>query len=309
MSELQAWVGFVLISIVLPPLCIGIVRKVKARLQNRIGASIWQPFFHFAKLLRKREVLSDTMSGVFRLSTVFGLAAVLIASWLLPWLSCKPLAAHVDLFFILYFLATIKMFTLLGALDAGSPFGAFAASREATLNFLLEPAVCLALCALAIGHNTADLQSIFAQVLPQNNLIWVFAGIAIFLASLIELSRMPVDDPTTHLELTMVHEAMILEASGRNLLLLEYSYSLKTTLLWGLSTQCLLRFNPAFFQLNAFEQQFISCAGILLMAVFVGLLESLIVKLQWRKVLEFIAYVMTVSLVCAFVSLAVKIPA
>ncbi len=301
------WSFFCFAVVALPPLSIGVLRKTKARLQNRIGAAIWQPFFDLIKLFKKTETLSDTMSGVFRFSAVLSFGVILTLAWVIPWIPIKPWTPQADIFVVIYLLALEKLFTMLGALDSGSAFGAFGASREATLNILVEPAVCLSLVALSVASNSTDLSVIFSS--PHHSdfaAVSICAGGAIFLASLVELCRMPVDDPTTHLELTMIHEAMVLEASARNLFLLEFTRMVKTTLYWGLSIQCFMQAVPRIVSLNLLGQEFITVAGIFIMAMLVGIFESLVVKLQWRKVPEFVAYIMTLSLISIFIAVAGK---
>lgn len=310
MTGLLHWLSFILCVIFLPVLTLGIIRKTKARLQNRIGPPILQPLFDLLKLTRKGETISSTMCGVFRLSCVMNMADVLVLAWMIPWLSFKPWAPQADIFMVVYLFAFARMFTLLGALDSGSAFGAFSASREATLSLLVEPAVLLALVALGVFAGSSDLRVIFSVSNTQTFVgsgIWVASGMAILFSSLVELSRMPVDDPTTHLELTMVHEAMILEASGRNLALIEFAHALKMSIFFGLAAQCFLRAMPQFSTLSVYFQAALSIGGLFVLAVFVGLLESLIVKLQWRKVPEFIAYILSMSLMASLIAVGARI--
>ncbi|MBS1955440.1 MAG: NADH-quinone oxidoreductase subunit H [Cyanobacteria bacterium SZAS-4] len=305
MSSIATWSSYLLTVIIFPPLCLGVVRKTKARLQNRVGPAVWQPFFDLHRLTKKRETLSDTMCGVFRLSTVVGLSTTFALAWFIPWVPIKPWSPHADIFTVIYLFALERFFTLLGAMDSGSAFGAFGASRDVTLNLLVEPALCLALVSLSIIANSTDLGAIFSfSHFSTVSLVWFCAGTSIFLTSLAELGRMPVDDPTTHLELTMIHEAMTLEASARNLFLLEFTRMLKLTLFLALSAQCYLRIWAGFATLAPFQQELLVLIGVLLMAIFVGILESLVVKLQWRKVPEFVAYIVTVSLISVFVAMA-----
>jgi len=304
------WLIFVLCIFFLPVLTIGIIRKTKARLQNRIGPPLLQPLFDLSKLFRKGETISSTMCGMFRLSSVTVLADILILAWLIPWLSFKPWAPQADIFMIVYLFAFARMFALLAALDAGSAFGAFSASREATLSLLVEPAILLALVALGIFSGSSDLRVVFSPSQHQTFIgagIWIAAGLAIVFSSLVELSRMPVDDPTTHLELTMVHEAMILEASGRNLALIEFAHALKMSIFLGLAAQCLLRALPQFGFLNAYVQGAANVGVLFALAFFVGFLESLTVKLQWRKVPEFVAYILSMSLMAALIAVGSSI--
>ena len=307
MNTYWQWIFYCFSVAALPPLSIGVLRKTKARLQNRIGSAIWQPFFDLIKLFRKTETLSDTMSGIFRFSTIVNFGVILTLAWVIPWIPIQPWTTQSDIFVVIYLLALEKLFTMLGALDSGSAFGAFGASREATLNLLVEPAVCLALVALALTSNSTDLSVIFSSPYRADlSAVCICAGSAIFLASLVELCRMPVDDPTTHLELTMIHEAMVLEASARNLFLLEFTRMLKTTLLWGLSIRCFMHAFPRIVDVNLLGQELIALTGIFIMAMFVGIFESLVVKLQWRKVPEFVAYIMTLSLISIFIAVAGK---
>lgn len=291
---------------ILPPVLLGLIRKTKARLQNRIGAPVLQPLFDLLKLARKGETISATMSWIFRSTAALNLSIILLMAVLLPWTSFKPHFYGVDLFLVLYAFAAARFFTLLASMDAGSAFGAFAASREMTLALLLEPAAVLGFAALAVSSKTSDLGAIFTYVSapdPSTATVWILAGLSILLGSLVELSRMPIDDPTTHLELTMVHEAMILEASGRNLALIEYGQMLKMTLLFGLSIQCFMHSIPATYQLSDGLR---ACAGfvaILALGAGLGCFEVLSVKLRWSKNPDFIAYSLTMSLLACFMAL------
>lgn len=308
MTSLFHWIFFLLSVALLPVLVLGTIRKTKARLQNRIGPPLWQPFYDLVKLAHKGETLSLTMCGVFRLSSIVVFADILVLAWLTPWLCFKPWAPEANIFMLVYLFALARMFTLLGSLDSGSAFGAFSASREATLGLLVEPAVLLALVALGIFFGSSDLRVIFSLSSVStfvSSAIWIAAGLAIFFSSLVELSRMPVDDPTTHLELTMIHEAMILEASGRNLALIEFAHALKMCIFFGLASQCFLRAIPQFSTFNIYAQGGLNIAGLLGLAMFVGLLESLTVKLQWRKVPEFIAYILSLSLIASFTAIGI----
>ncbi|HEY9871363.1 MAG TPA: NADH-quinone oxidoreductase subunit H, partial [Candidatus Obscuribacterales bacterium] len=243
MNEALSWLSFLVSVLILPGIVLGIIRKCKARLQNRLGPPLLQPFYNLFKLLGKTETVSDTASWLFRPSAAINLAVMAVVTLLVPWLSYKPAVPGDDLFLVIYLLALSRFFAILSSLDTGSPFGAFGSSREATLSLLVEPAVVLSLVALAVPAGSTDLSRIFgsgaqssAFALP----LWLLAGVGLFLASLVELSRMPIDDPTTHLELTMVHEAMIIENSAKNLALVEYTYALRMAVLYGLSAQCLL---------------------------------------------------------------------
>ncbi len=201
--------------------------------------------------------------------------------------------------------AVARFFTILAALDTGSAFGGFGASREVTLAMLVEPAVMLCLASLAVVAGSTDLNLIFSYSnlnMSHSNALWLMAGMGLFLASLVELSRMPVDDPTTHLELTMVHEAMILENSGPNLAITFFTHYLKMSLLWGICVQCFLHAIPYFWTTSDIMRGIASILGIMIVAKFVAIIEGTSVKLRWTKLPEFIAFAVAMSLFCVFIA-------
>ena len=183
-------------------------------------------------------------------------------------------------------------------MDTGSAFGAFGASREAYLSMLVEPGMFISLAAPGLVAHTSSLSGIFdfAQRATIADVpVWLAAAVGLYLSSLVDLSRMPIDDPTTHLELTMVHEAMILENSGKNLALVEFAHLVKMVVLFGLTVQCLLHAATYTYIFEPFAWGFLSIAGILGMGLVTGMVESFSVKLQWRRTPEFIAYALTMS--------------
>jgi len=276
-------------------------------LQNRIGASIFQPLFDLLKFYSKGETVSEVTSWIFRSSAGINFALVLIIALLVPWVQFKPHVASADIFLVIYLFAFMRMMTVLAALDAGSAFGGFGASREVTLALLIEPALVLCLASLGVVSRTSDLEQIFSfanLALSNQPGLWLLAGSGLFLTSLVELSRMPVDDPTTHLELTMVHEAMILENSGRNLLLVEYTHALKLLVLFGLSAQCFLHAIAPVWQLPAVLISAASGGAVLITLALVGVQEGLSVKLRWTRLPEFIAYAVTMALLSVLVAIA-----
>lgn len=300
------WILLFLYLLLMPPLVLGTIRRTKAKLQNRIGTPIYQVFFDLLKLCRKGETISTTLSWMFRSASAINFAFVLSLAVILPWTVCKPHFVGVDLFYVIYAFAAARFVTLLAALDSGSAFGAFGASREVTLALLVEPASMLSLAALAVMSQTSDLTAVFAYTAvpsPSSAGIWIFSGVAILLAGLVELSRMPIDDPTTHLELTMVHEAMILEASGRNLALIEYAHALKMTMIFGLVGQCILHAIPVVHTLSEPVKGVLSVASVFLIAILLGTAEVLVVKLRWRRNPDFIAYSLTMSLLSCFIAI------
>ncbi len=293
------WLLFAAVLLVVPILTAGTIRKIKARLQNRVGPPLLQPLYNVVKLWRKGETVSEDATWIFRGAAVINLAVVLVVAALLPWVSFKPGLTGDDIFLFIYLLASARFFGILAALDTGSPFSAFSSSREATLSLLVEPAIVLSLVALALGAHSTSLGSIFAYGAaagPAAAPVWIVAGCGLFLSSLVELSRMPVDDPTTHLELTMVHEAMLIENSGPNLALAEIAYTVRLTFLYGLTVQCFLHAVYAVAPVGMTLLAVLSVLGIFLLAAGTALLETVTVKLKWTRCPEFIAYALTMGL-------------
>ncbi len=305
-AKIYGWLFFGLLIILLPPLVLGILRKCKARLQNRIGAPIFQPLYDLYKLLQKGETVSEVTSWVFRSAAAINFAIIFVIALLAPWLSFKPAFTGADLILVIYLFALSRFFTVLSALDAGSAFGGFGASREVTLALLVEPAVMLCLASLGCMSGSSDLNTIFSisnLEMSHHNALWLLAGTGLFLSSLVELSRMPIDDPTTHLELTMVHEAMILENSGPNLALTELAHYIKMSVMWGISAQCFLHAIPYFWTADAITQGAFSLLALLLLVVTVATIEGTAVKLRWTKMPEFIAFAIAMSLFCVFIAI------
>jgi len=288
---------------VVPLLLVGVIRKAKALMQTRIGAPVLQPFYDIAKLLAKGETISETASWIFGWTPRVGLAVAIIAAVLIPW--CGPLlppewAAASNLLLIIYLLALGKFFSLLAAMDTGSAFGGLGASREATISLLVEPAIIMGLGALAVGAGSLNLTEVFTR--PMHPLVALLVGGALVIAALAELSRMPVDDPTTHLELTMVHEAMILENSGRNLALVEYAVALRTCMLLGLAAQALLHACPLLATWSSLAQYGIGLAALFVIGIAVAIAEGVLVKLKWRRVPQFLATAIVMSLFAALLA-------
>ena len=288
-----------------PPLLLGTIRRLKARMQGRRGAPVLQPFYDLAKLLRKGETISETTSALFVWSPRLQLAITLVVAVLVPWSGAPPLggaSGAADFLLVLYLLALAKFVAMLSALDAGSAFGGLGASREATLSVLVEPILVVGLGAMALSAGSTDLARVYGA--PTSPFVAGLVGAAFVVAGLVELSRMPVDDPTTHLELTMVHEALILENSGRNLALIELSVGLRTCVFLGLAVQTLLAVSAAYGDATLLIRY---GTGLLLVFAAGGLLavaEGMLVKLNWRRVPNFIAFGMALTFLGALVAAA-----
>ena len=228
-----------LVLLTVAPLVSGLIKAMKARLQIRQGPGILQPYRDLGKLFRKGIVLPDTASWIFSATPYVVFAATAIAGLMIPMISAKaPLGFFGGVLAVVYLLGLGRFFLALAGLDTGSSFGGLGSSREMTIAALAEPAMMLAVFTVAIGANSTSLSEI-ARVATGTT--WHFlapaqmlAFAALFLVLIAETGRIPVDNPATHLELTMIHEAMTLEYSGPYLGLIEWGASIKQLLLMTL---------------------------------------------------------------------------
>jgi formate hydrogenlyase subunit 4 len=276
------------------PGIVGLIRKVKARLQCRRGASLFQPYADLAKLFRKEPVVSTTTSWIFTATPYIVFASTVTAGLLVPvFVSQIPLNFAGNIIALVYLFALGTFFLILAGLDAGSTFGGMGSSREAIVASLTEPAMIMAIFAIAltagstnlstIVHKTALLEGIVTD--PSSHLM---ALVALFIVTIAETGRVPVDNPATHLELTMIHEAMLLEYSGRYLALIEWAAGIKLvvflTLLanvfapWGIATA----FAPMALSIGLA----VYVAKIAGLAVVIGTIECMFAKLRLFRVTD-----------------------
>jgi len=216
------------------PFLAGWVKWVKCKLQNRRGPAPWQPYRDLIKLSKKQVVLSDVASPIFRAAPYIVFSVTVVAAAALPIVSTQlPTGALADVIVLVGFMALARFFLALAGMDIGTAFGGMGASREVMISSLAEPALLMTFFTLAMNVSSTNLSSVVTH-LAQNNLTLapsvIFSFMALVLVSVAETGRIPIDNPATHLELTMVHEAMILEYSGRHLLLMEWAAMLKLTL-------------------------------------------------------------------------------
>jgi len=273
-----------LLAVTLAPLLLGIVTRTKAVVAGRVGPPLLQAYHDLAKLMRKGAVYSHTTTWVFRTGPVVGLAAVILATTLVPFGSSSALLAFPgDMILFVYLLALTRFVTVIAALDTGSSFEGMGASREVTFSTLAEPALLLGLAAVARRTGSLSLSgmvpnltlAVWAQAAPTLALV-VAALLVVFLA---ENGRIPVDDPTTHLELTMLHEVMVLDHGGPDLALILYGAAVKLWLLGALLVGIL--------PLHGGDPWLSSAAAIAAMgtlAVITGLVESSMARLRLTHV-------------------------
>jgi formate hydrogenlyase subunit 4 len=249
-------IGQAVLALAGAPLLVGFVRWLKARLQNRRGAPPWQPYFELGKLFGKEVVISRNASWLFRCAPYIVFASVVAVTLVVPLLAASsPFDAVGDLLVVVYLLLLGTFFLALAGLDPGTAFGGMGASREMTVAAIAEPTMAVAIFSLAVGAGSTNLGRIVTGTLANPSVAIspgrLLAFAALFVVTLAETGRLPVDNPATHLELTMIHEAMLLEYSGRYLALMEWAAWLKLTIFfallanlfvpWGLATA----FTPA----------------------------------------------------------------
>jgi formate hydrogenlyase subunit 4 len=269
----------------LAPLLGGIINRIKANFGGRRGQPLLQGYYDLIKLMRKGTVYSRTTSPVFRLTPALVAAALLLATTMVPWGTVPaPLAFSGDFILLAYLLGMARFATVMAALDTGSSFEGMGASREVQFAALAEPTFFLGMLLLAIQSGQAGLSEIVARI---DTAAWQSAPAILFMLVcawmvllLAENARIPVDDPNTHLELTMIHEVMILDHGGPDLGLMTYAAALKLWLFSTLLANLIVPLRPA----APWQQMVIVLAGTLLMAVVVGVVESVMARLRLMHV-------------------------
>jgi formate hydrogenlyase subunit 4 len=221
----------IVIAITLAPLLTGWVNQWRAWLQNKSAPSLWQPYRMLHKLFNKESMVADDASRLFRTAPYVKFGCMVVACAIIPTLSTDlPLAPAADAIALVGLFALARVFISLAAMDIGTAFGTMGARREMLVGFLAEPALLMVLFSASLVSKSTSLTTIVETLAHRDLAIYpgfAFAGVAFTLVSLAENARVPVDNPATHLELTMLHEALILEYSGRHLALLEWAASLK----------------------------------------------------------------------------------
>ena len=302
MIEPVAVIAQIALVLFLSPLITGFSRTMKARLQTRRGAGILQPYRDLGKLLRKEMVIPDTASWIFAATPYVLFTATLLAGLLIPTISAQaPLSAFGGVLAVVYLLALGRFFLALGGLDTGSSFGGLGSSREMTISAIAEPALMLAVFTVAIGAGSTNLSTVAHAALGQS---WRFlapsqmlAFAALFIVLIAETGRIPVDNPATHLELTMIHEAMILEYSGPYLALIEWSAAIKQLVLMTLLVNVFFPFglSPGWWQASTLLSLVLFSVKLLLLAGAVVLVETTNAKLRLFRVPELLTVAFILS--------------
>jgi formate hydrogenlyase subunit 4 len=287
---MSAAVVHLVLALGLGPLLLGVIARTKAFVAGRAGAPLLQPYHDLVKLARKGAVYSRTTTGLFRAGPVVGLAAALTAATVLPFAGARALWAFPgDVVLFVGLLGAMRFATVLAALDTGSSFEGMGASREAGFAALAEPAVLLGLAALGRATHATSLSAMFdgvtgatwAHAAPTLALL-AAAFLVVFLA---ENGRIPIDDPSTHLELTMIHEAMVLDHGGPDLMFILYGAAVKLWLLGALLVGLVVPARTGFPWLDTG----VAVAAMGVLAVVTGLVESSMARLRLVHVPQLLA--------------------
>ncbi|MBW2659494.1 MAG: NADH-quinone oxidoreductase subunit H [Deltaproteobacteria bacterium] len=264
------------LGLICAPFMLGIINKTKAKFAGRKGDPLLQIYSDLLKLLGKGAVYSRTTTWVLRVAPSIGLSCVMIA------LAVVPLHGHAslihfygDLFFFIYILGLMVFFTVLAALDTGSSFEGMGGSREVLFSLLAEPALIVGLCVFAKSTGSVSL----SEIIPNTSItqpVLILVVLALFIVFLCENSRIPVDDPETHLELTMVHEVMVLDYSGPDFAFIMYGSAIKMWVLGMLIVEIILPLGDN----GWFLSTLLSLLGMTTLAVVVGCVESIMARLR-----------------------------
>jgi formate hydrogenlyase subunit 4 len=285
-----------LVIVIVPPFMLGVIARTKARFGGRVGPPLLQPYFDLAKLFRKGSVFSRTTTWIFRAGPVVAVVAALTAAALVP-VGGGPAIVWFDGDFLVlaYLLGLARFFTMAAALDTGSPFEGMGAAREATFACLAEPAFVLGLLALARAAGALSLSGFLGPAVAAQ---WSHAGpsfvlvaAGLFVVLLAENSRIPVDDPNTHLELTMIHEVMVLDHGGPALGFIQYGASVKLFLFTAILVRLIVPVTEP-----AWAAWLALAAGVVAISIAIGVVESTMARLRLTHVP---AFLLAACLLCA----------
>ena len=280
------------------PYLSGLITKIKNNLRMRKGQSILQPYYNLIKLFSKGEVVSGTASWVFRVTPIVVISSTLAAALLIPvFIFSSPLHCMGDFLALIFIFALGRFFLALSALDTGSSFGGMGSSREMFISSLVEPALCLVVFSLFLQFASTNISAFSGM--HAVSLSSIVAAIALFLVVIAETSRIPVDNQETHLELTMVHEAMVLEYSGRSLALIEMSAYIKQMIWFFLIAQIIFPIEaPSLINLaQLFSWGLWYLVRVLIIVIAVALVEVLVAKMRLFRVADFLGFAFVLGVI------------
>ena len=285
-----------IILLFVPFLMMGIIKKTKAFWSGKKGASVFQPLYDFIRLMKKDFVISTTTSEVFRVAPVINIAAVIFAALFAPLASGQAIInIPAGLIVFAYTLGLGKFLSLISAMDTGSSFEGMGASREACFTTIVEPAFFILIASIMTlsGNYTFDaLSKIISSAGNFGILIIAFAVVILFIMVLVEGSRVPVDDPATHLELTMIHEVMILDNSGSDLAFFTWANGIKIMLISSLIAKMIIPDN-----IGIWLAILLYLAVIFVISALIGTIESSMARIRMSHVFEFVFIMSSLALV------------
>jgi len=275
----------IFLALAMPPLLLGVIGKTKAAFAGRVGAPFLQPYYDILRLLHKGTVFSTTTTWVFRAGPVVALATTAVAALLVPFgAHPSPVSFQGDMILYAYLFALGRFFTMAAALDTGSSFEGMGSAREATYSCLAEPTLFFALITLSRLSGSYSLTGMLSNV---SSGAWLYAGASLllmiggmFIVLLAENCRIPFDDPNTHLELTMIHEVMVLDHSGPAFALIQYGAGLKLFVMGAFFLQLALPFTTG----SPLLDWGVFVISMLLLAVVIGVVESVMARLRLVRI-------------------------
>lgn len=302
LADVLTLMAEVLFILLMAPLLTGIIRKVKAFMQCRQGPSVLQPYRDLGKLLRKSTAMSSEASWLFLVIPYVCFSAMLCLAVMVPVFVVIPSNGLGDMVAVIYVLGLFRFMMVLGGLEGGSSFGGMGSSREMMISCIVEPTLLLSIFSVAAMSGTTDLSSIskhFAELgLGAVSPTLILASAAIFISLMAENSRVPFDNPATHLELTMVHEGMLLEYSGRELALMEMASYVRLTMFMVILSNIFFPWGIALGTgaLDLTVGALSIAMKLLLLSTIVALLESVMAKMRLFRLPNLLTISFTLSL-------------
>lgn len=286
----------IIIILGLAPLFAGLVNKQKAILTGRIGAPILQPFYELQRLFKKETINAATSSVLSRISPVLNLVTLIIAAAILPVGFWKPLISfNGDIILFAYILSLARFFQILAAMDIGSSFEGMGAAREATFALFAEPIFFFTIGSISIISGFTSLYDIYHSIRLDNisyEVFIVICSISVFMLAVTECSRMPVDDPNTHLELTMIHEVMILDNSGIDLFLYQYSSHVKLFIYAVLEISFFYPFSKQSYLLGIL----IFVTGSVALTFALGMVETITSRYKMKNIPQYLLFATAIGI-------------
>ncbi len=287
---------FILVS----PFLSGLISKIKNNIRMRQGQSVFQPYYNLIKFFSKGEVISETASWIFRVAPFVAISSALAAAVLIPvFIFSSPMHQMGDFLALIFIFALGRFFLALSALDTGSSFGGMGSSREMFISSLAEPALCLVIFSLFLQFRSTDISAFSGiHAVSVSSLV---AALSLFLITIAETSRLPVDNQETHLELTMVHEAMVLEYSGRSLALIEMASYIKQMIFFFLIAQIIFPIVPPslgnLWQMSFWFLWYLT--RIIIISIVVALTEVSLAKMRLFRVADFLGFAFVLGVIAS----------